>query len=138
MGKVQSSKIFIFLLSAFYFLISTFVVQAAIVPCGPGTDKSTCEFCDLATLVAKVVNFALYAIALPLVVVLIVWGGLTIMTAGGSPERVKKGRSIVQSAIIGVLIALGAFLIVRTTLSVLAGSTFEPWKFGNVDFCSGK
>ena len=76
-------------------LLTAFSVSAALVPCG-GPSQDPCQFCDLAELIAKVFNFVLYAILLPLSVALIVWGGLTIMTAGGSLERAKKGGGFRQ------------------------------------------
>ncbi|MCL5004630.1 MAG: pilin [Patescibacteria group bacterium] len=129
----QKSKI-IFFLFTFYLLLTTVNVQAALVPCGPGVGKP-CEFCDLITLVNNVINFALYDIAIPLIVVMIVWGGFVIMTAGDSTEKVSQGRKIIQSAIIGVLIALGAWMIINMVLSAIGGGSFAPWKFGNYSIC---
>ncbi|MEK7062232.1 MAG: pilin [Patescibacteria group bacterium] len=133
----QKSKIIFFFVSTFYFLLSIFGAQAAegLVPCGPGTNKPTCQFCDLLTLVEKVIDFALYNIAIPLVVVFIVWGGLTIMTAGDSTEKVSQGRKMIQSAIIGVFIALGAWMIINMVLSAIGGGEFVPWKFGDYSIC---
>jgi len=122
-----------FLLSTFYLLLTTNIAQAAdgLVPCnGLG-----CKFCHLITLVGNVINFALYNIAIPLVVVFIVWGGLTIMTAGDSTEKVGQGRKMIQSAIIGVFIALGAWMIINMVLNAVgilsgAGGSFVPWEWG--------
>jgi len=122
-----------FLLSTFYLLLTTNIAQAAdgLVPCN-GLD---CKFCHLITLVGNVINFALYNIAIPLVVVFIVWGGLTIMTAGDSTEKVGQGRKMIQSAIIGVFIALGAWMIINMVLNAVgilsgAGGSFVPWEWG--------
>ncbi len=53
------------------------------------------------------------------------------MTAGDSVERVSQGRKIIQAAIIGVLIALGAWMIINMILSAIGGRSFEPWKWGS-------
>ena len=108
------------------------MAQAALVPCGPNTGVD-CKFCHLATLAANVFRFALYYIAIPLSVIFIAWGGLMIMIASGSAERAASGRKIIQAAIIGVLIAIAAFLIVRTTLNVLTGQ--NPASFGFAELC---
>ncbi len=114
------------------FLIFNFA-SAALVPCGPGiAAKPSCQFCDLLTLINKIINFALYDIAIPLSVIFIVYGGFTIMTAGASPERVKTGRSVIKAAVVGLLIALFAWMIINTILTVLAGQKFEPWKFNGL------
>lgn len=106
-----------------------------LVPCGPGTSKPSCQFCDLLTLVEKIINFALYNIAIPLSVIFIIYGGFLIMTAGASPERVKTGRSVIKAAVVGLLIALFAWMIVDTILTVLAGQKFSPWSFNNKIIC---
>lgn len=108
-----------------------------LVQCGPGTGKS-CQFCDLLTLVERIINFALYNIAIPLSVIFIVYGGFVIMTAGDSPERVKSGRSVIKAAVVGLLIALFAWMIVDTVLTVLAGQKFRPWRFNNEIICRGR
>lgn len=121
--------------------------QEGLVPCGtnrypPGSTITTngnsvdvsgqianpCGFCDLLTLIEKIIDFAL-KISFSLVIIFILYGGFVIMTAGGSSERAASGRKIIQAAIIGILIALAAWLIINTILTVLTGQKFEPWKF---------
>ncbi|MEK7553644.1 MAG: hypothetical protein AAB504_03125 [Patescibacteria group bacterium] len=127
---------FFIVILIFTFLFFNFVQAAGLVPCGPEShDGKGCQFCDLIILVGKVINFALYDIAIPLVVVFIVWGGLTIMTAGDSTEKVSQGRKMIQSAIIGVFIALGAWMIINMVLSAIGGGEFVPWKFGDYSIC---
>jgi hypothetical protein len=133
----KKSKI-ILLVTIFYLLITVISAQAAngLVPCGPESHGGKgCQFCDLLILVEKVIDFALYNIAIPLVVVFIVWGGLTIMTAGDSTEKVGQGRKMIQSAIIGVFIALGAWMIINMVLSAIGGGSFVPWRFGDYKIC---
>jgi len=127
-----------FLFIVFYLLLTAISAQAAnpLVPCGPGSNNGKgCQFCDLIKLVENVIDFALYNIAIPLVVVFIVWGGLTIMTAGDSTEKVSQGRKMIQSAIIGVFIALGAWMIINMVLSAIGGGSFVPWRFGDYKIC---
>ncbi len=130
----QKSKFKIILLvTIFYLLVTVVSAQAAdpLVPCGPDSHGGKgCQFCDLIILIGNVINFALYNIAIPLVVVFIVWGGLTIMTAGDSTEKVSQGRKMIQSAIVGVLIALGAWMIINMVLSAVGGGSFVPWEWG--------
>ncbi len=136
MKNYNSKFKIIFLLSIFLilYLISSFsFASATLVPCGPGTGSAggtgkPCEFKDLVTLVENVINFSLYKIAIPLVVTMIVYGGFVIMTAGDSTDKVAQGRKIIQSAIIGVVIALGAWLIISEILSTLCGGSFKPWE----------
>ncbi|MEK7635833.1 MAG: hypothetical protein AAB405_01955 [Patescibacteria group bacterium] len=117
-----NSKLKIIILFTFCLLLTTSITYAALVPCGPGTSKASCEFCDLLTLAEKVLDFALYYIAVPLVVIFIIYGGFVILTAGDKPERVSDGRKIITSAVIGLLIALLAWLLIDTILQVIAGN----------------
>ena len=147
----SKTKILTFFIVILIFTFSFFnFVQAVdtggLVPCGNITDKegnilNPCKFCNLITLVSNVINFALYNIAIPLVLVFIVWGGLTIMTAGDSPEKVSQGRKMIQSAIIGVFIALGAWMIINMVLNAVGilsgvGGSFIPWQWGDVNLKS--
>jgi len=115
----------IILFSIFYFLLSTLIVEAALVPCGTSTTPP-CTWCHLMQLIKNVIDFLMY-IVIPLAAVMIVVGGIFIMTAGGSTERVSKGREIVTAAIVGLLIALLSWLIIDTIIKIIAGGSFGPW-----------
>lgn len=119
----------IILLSTFYFLLfSVFIAQAALVPCGPGSGAGACTFCQLFTLAERVINFAIFNIAVPLAVIAIIYGGFVIMTAGDSTEKAKKGKSILTAAVVGVVIALASWLIIDTILNVIAvGKIPDQW-----------
>ena len=128
-------KIIFILFSIFYFLfsISTPMAQAqGLVPCGPGVaGNETCDFCDLLKLVEIIIDFSLYKIAIPLVVVFVIYGGFMIMTAGSSSERVSQGKKIIQAAVIGILIALLAWLLIDTILKVVATGDGMPNQWWN-------
>lgn len=120
----------IILFSIFYFLFSIFIAQAAgLVPCG-GSGKSTCTWCQLMQLIKNVIDFLMYLV-FPLAAVMIVVGGIMLMTAAGSTSRVAKGREIVTAAIIGLLIALLSWLILDTIIKIIAvgwtNLNIGPW-----------
>ena len=123
----------IILLSTFCFLLSVASASAALVPCG-GSGQELCQFCDLAELVGRVINSGL-KLVIPIGVVFIAWGGLEILTAAGSTEKAKKGKDILTAAVIGIVIALTAWLILSVFLQILTGSGFTPWKLGAGSFC---
>ena len=130
-------KIFTFfvVILIFTFLFFNFapIAQAqGLVPCGPGvTGNETCDFCDLLKLVEIIIDFSLYKIAIPLAVVFVIYGGFVIMTAGSSSERVSQGKKIIQAAVIGILIALLAWLLIDTILKVVATSDGMPNQWWN-------
>jgi len=115
----------VILLSTFYFLFSILIAEAALVPCGPGPGRE-CTWCDFGVLIKNIIDFMIYLV-FPLAAVMIVVGGIMIMTAGGSTERVANGRGIITAAIIGILIALLSWLIVDTIIKLLTGGRMGPW-----------
>ncbi|MEK7634673.1 MAG: pilin [Patescibacteria group bacterium] len=125
--SITKSKI-IFSLIAFYFIFLNFapITQAAgLVSCS----GVNCTFCDLLKTSSNVFDFAV-KIVMSLVVIMIIYGGFVIMTAGDSVDKVAQGRKIIQSSIIGVVIVLGAWLIISQVLAAIAkpGYKFEPSK----------
>ena len=60
-------------------------------------------------------------IAIPLGVLFVAYGGFVIMTAGGSEEKVKKGKQVITAAVIGIAIAFGSWLIIFTVNQILKG-----------------
>lgn len=61
----------------------------------------------------------LLALVTPIVVIMVLVGAFQILTAGGSPERVSKGRNTIFYAVIGyaiVLVAEGLTFIIREIL----------------------
>ncbi len=79
-----------------------------------------CGLDDFVKLLRRVINY-LTVIVLPLVAAMVVWGGLAIMTAAGSVERISKGKQIIWTAVIGAAIVLGAWLIINTIYLALTG-----------------
>jgi len=88
----------------------------ALVPCG--NDGNLCTFDKLSDLARNVVHFALFDIAIPLAVLMIVIGGITILLSGGNESKVKKGKDMITGTLVGLLIAFGAWLIVNTIVTV--------------------
>ena len=66
--------------------------------------------------VVNIVNIFLGLLGL-IAVILIIYGGFVWMTAQGRSERVETARKIIVNAIIGVVIILLSYLIVKTVMS---------------------
>ena len=61
---------------------------------------------------------AMMVIAIPIVAIMVLYGGFQIMTAGGDPEKFTKGRKTILYAAVGfvvVLVAKSVSLIVQNT-----------------------
>lgn len=78
------------------------------------------SLCDLAHLFQHLIWFGMTLAVLALAPAFIAFGGIMMMVSIGSPEKLASGKKIVTSAIIGLLIALGAFIIVNTFMAFLA------------------
>jgi hypothetical protein len=56
-----------------------------------------------------------------LVLLMIVWGGVTWLTAAGNPEKIKSGSNTIMWAILGAVVVLGSYLLLTAVLKALAG-----------------
>ena len=53
-----------------------------------------------------------------LAVFYLVWAGIQYITAGGSPDKAKAARQGIINAIIGIVVIVAAFFIVRFAVSI--------------------
>jgi len=81
-----------------------------------------CNFCDLLQLIVNLVNFGIKDIFFPLAGLLILAGGIMMVTAGAKEENYKKGKEILKNAVIGLVIVLCAWIFVNALITTLAGS----------------
>ena len=87
-------------------------------------DPYACRnFCDVLATGQNVIYFGITLALFVIFPIVFLWGGARIMMAGGSPQRVTAGRSIITNALIGIGITLGAFLIVNTFLWAIGAAT---------------
>ena len=89
----------------------------AIVPCGRAGTKD-CTLCDIFELLKNIINLLL-AVVLIFAPIFILGGGIMLLTSAGVPDRVTLGKKIITSAIIGMVIAMGAWTILGTFFNVL-------------------
>lgn len=92
----------------------------------PGCPKTGCGFNELLKLVNKVIHFILFDLAMPIAAIMFAYAGFLLLTSGGNPETKNKAKKIFWNVFIGFVIALAAWLIVKTILSVLGytGTSF--------------
>lgn len=81
-----------------------------------------CSFADFERVFLNILKF-LFIIAIPIAVGMIVFGAFQMVISGGSPEKVKQGKDTMVKAIIGLVVVLASFLIVKTLEFVLRGGT---------------
>lgn len=71
-------------------------------------------------LILTIVNFFLGFLGL-IAVLMIIYGGVLIVTSAGDPEKAKKGKQILMYAAIGIVIILLSFAFVATILGAGSG-----------------
>ena len=81
--------------------------------------KNPCDFNSLVGGVNKFINFVLITLATPLFALILIYVGWLYLSAGGSSENVTKAKQILKNALIGYIIALAAWLIVKAILTAL-------------------
>ena len=80
---------------------------------GGGAESCT-NLCQLLAFVQRTIYFGMSLAVFVLAPIFLSWGGIMIMVARGTPAGLQHGKKILFSAFIGLLLALGAFLIVNT------------------------
>lgn len=85
----------------------------------PECPDSGCGFNELMILINTIISFILVDLATPLFALIIVYAGWLYLSAGGGEENIKKAKTILTNAVIGYVIVLAAWLVVKTILSAL-------------------
>lgn len=111
-------------------IFASVVFAQGLVPCGPGIAANpSCDVCDFFSMADDIIKF-ITTKAVPLVaVILVVVGGVMWMFSAGSEERIKKGKAILTSTIVGLIIVYTSWILIDTIFKKIAGQQFES-KFG--------
>ncbi len=64
----------------------------------------------LQTRTGQIIGFVLSFVGV-LFLILMIYAGLTWMTAGGNQEQVKKARSLMINAVLGLIVVMGAYAL---------------------------
>lgn len=124
-----------------FFIFSAFFIPAyvdaggggaeGLVPCGNQDNPSAatdCDFNDFITLVQNVMNFLLFVVAIPIAAISFAWAGWLYMSAGGNETNVKKAHDIFFSVVVGLALALAAWLIIYSLVNGLGvGKNFSQF-----------
>jgi hypothetical protein len=92
-----------------------------------GDVANPCDSFDkLLKVVNKVINFVLFSLIIPFAAIMFAYAGILLLTSGGNESQMKKAKKIFTNVLIGIVVALAAWLIVGTILSILS--------YGGVNF----
>jgi len=118
------------LVTGYSLLVTLSVSNAALVPCG-GAGQPACNVCHFFVLIKIIVDFLTEYVAMPVAVIVLIYGGVMMLTAGGSEEKINKGKSALWHAVWGLLIVFAAWLIIDTIIKWFVAGSFQfpfgPW-----------
>jgi lysylphosphatidylglycerol synthetase-like protein (DUF2156 family) len=77
---------------------------------------------NIKALALKIVNYFLTFLGI-VVVLMIIYGGVTYIMAGGKQESVDNAKKIILYSLVGIIIVLLSFAIVNTVLGAATGSS---------------
>lgn len=88
---------------------------------GEGLDPELKKANNAREFIVNVVNFALGFLGL-IALIIIIYGGFMYVTAAGNEEQAGKGKKSITYALIGIIIILASYAIVRTALTIGGGN----------------
>jgi len=91
-------------------------------PNTPYNEKDACNFCHIFLLATSILNFFLGTIIPPLAALFVVVGGFMMLTAGGNPQSVSRGRTVLTAVVIGLIIVYASWIFVNTIFQALGVS----------------
>lgn len=105
-----------------------------LIPCGvelkgDKTIKNECTFAHFLVLINRIVKFIFLNLAIPIAAIMFFYAGFLMVTAGGESAQARgKAKGIFTNTVIGLVLAAGAWLIVKTVLSIMGytGPFFGP------------
>jgi lysylphosphatidylglycerol synthetase-like protein (DUF2156 family) len=75
---------------------------------------------SIRALVLKIVNYFLTFLGI-VAVLMLIYAGVTYVTAGGEQDKVDSAKKIIMYALVGIIIILLSFAIVNTVLGAASG-----------------
>jgi hypothetical protein len=66
-------------------------------------------------------------LSIVLAVLLFAYAGFLLVTNPASPENISSAKGVALNAVIGLVVVLGAWLIVNTVMNALYNGSFGPW-----------
>jgi len=87
------------------------------------TIQGPLQFNTLGEIVSRVVNFFLIPISGVILLLVFIWAGYDFMTSEGNPEKIKSAQAKITTGIIGIVLLVLAFLIVKVVELILGIKT---------------
>lgn len=108
-----------------YISSASFVLAQTSIPITPPTGSLI--NIKLENVPGFIINL-LFAIGIVVVIAYLIYGGIKWVMSGGDKAGVEAARNHIVAAIVGLVIIVGAFLIINVVLTLLTGSSFDLTK----------
>lgn len=86
-----------------------------LIPCG-NIGQPECDFNQLIVLINNVVDFLIVFVAFPFVAIVAAWAGVLLLTSGGSTGARDKAKKMLGHVVIGLILALLSWGIIKIIL----------------------
>lgn len=101
------------------------VEDGAIVPknCRGTGEKNNGNECGIEDMIQVAINIAAIIVGLSgsILLLMFTYGGIMFILAAGNQERVQKAKQILTTAVIGLVIILGAWVMINFIINALTG-----------------
>lgn len=89
-------------------------------------DGPDCNFNTLIDTINRVINFLIFYIGFPIVAIVVAWAGVKLLTSGGSEKAKSEAKSMIFKVIIGLVVALLCWAIIKLILVGLGYTSTGP------------
>lgn len=94
---------------------AAFAAATVLIPCG-GANQPMCTWSYLYTLANNVIQFLINDLGIPLAVIVVVVSGIELVLHPSDPTAKQVWKDRLQKGLIGLLIMLSAYLIVKVVV----------------------
>jgi hypothetical protein len=105
----------------FIFLTPVLISAQGLVPCG-GDGQEPCTISHFFTMLYRIYDFIVKMIATPLAIIALTVGGIVLMISAGNPNTASLGKKILWTAIIGLFLVWGSWVIINFIMEILGYS----------------
>lgn len=107
---------------------SAFATDAPTIQFGPAAQQNALKGIAISSIPQFLVT-AVFVIGLVIAVVFLIYGGIKWILSGGDSKQVESARNHIVAAIVGLIIVVGAFVIISIVFQILTG---QPFDVGNI------
>ena len=81
--------------------------------------EGACDWDEFKVLIQNIINVLMF-LAIPLATLMIIYGGVLLLISGGSEDRIRQGKGAIFSAVVGLAIVFGSYIIYNTVIQAIS------------------